>query len=160
MDNFPLAVEVVDGVDIRGRGEEHTLIGEHVDSVLFEGITTQGSAPVHEASFSDELYADGSTALSVSLLGEKVQNVLGELSEVVQVIVQVLIDTPHIHLGVDVDEDIPKAHHLHQRGGESGRKDAGVTQQFYGLLGGSGGAERQDCHKVVAHVDNTLNRQL
>jgi hypothetical protein len=66
---------------------------------------------VNEASCSDQLYAGGSTALSVSLLCEKAQNVLSELSKVVQVIVQVLIDTPHIHLGVDVDEDITEAHH-------------------------------------------------
>jgi hypothetical protein len=52
---------------------------------------------VHASSFSDELYAGGSTALSASLLCEKVQNVLGELAKVAQVIVQVLIDPSYIH---------------------------------------------------------------
>ena len=72
------------------------------------------------------------------MLCEKVQDVLGKLSKVVQVILEILIDTPHIHLGVDVDEDIAESHHLHKRMGESGRENTRITQQLYGLLGVAG----------------------
>ena len=48
---------------------------------------------------------------------------LRALSKVIQVMVQVIIDAPHIHLCIEVHEHITKPHHLHQGLGEGSRED-------------------------------------
>ena len=85
---------------------------------------------------------------------------LRELSKIVQIVLQVIIDAVYIYLCVDMDKKVAKPCHLHQRVGKRGWKDPSVTQQFNGFLGRSRHPERQVCHKVVAHVNDTLDREL
>ena len=85
---------------------------------------------------------------------------LRELSKIIQMVLQVIIDAFYIYVRVDVDEKVAKPCHLHQCVGERGREDSRVTQEFNGFLGRSRYPERQVCHEVVAHINDTLNREL
>ena len=85
---------------------------------------------------------------------------LRELSEIVQMVLQVIIDAFYICLGVDMDKKVAKPSHLHQRVGKHGWKDPGVTRECNGFLGRNRYPERQVCYQVVAHIKDTLNREL
>ena len=85
---------------------------------------------------------------------------LRELSKIVQMVLQVIIDTIYIYLRVEMDEKIAKPRHLHQRVGKRGWKDPCVTQEFNGFLRRSRHSKCQVCYEVVAHIKDTLNREL
>jgi len=85
---------------------------------------------------------------------------LRELSKVIQVILQGVMDAPDLHLHVEVHEDITQPHHLHQRLGEGKRENPCVAQEFYGVLRRSGRTERQSCDQVMTYVNDALNRKL
>ena len=70
---------------------------------------------------------------------------LRELSKIVQMVLQVIIDAVYIYLGVDMDKKVAKPGHLHQRIGKHGWKDPSVTQEYNGFLGCGRYPERQVC---------------
>src|SRR2546426_4773740 len=80
---------------------------------------------------------------------------LRELSKVVQMVLQVIIDAFDIYLRVDMNKKVAKPGHLHQRVGKRGWKDPGVTQEFNGFLRRSRHPERQVCHEIVADRKST-----
>jgi hypothetical protein len=85
---------------------------------------------------------------------------LRELSKIVQMVLHMIIDAFYIYLCVDMDEKVAKPCHLHQRVGKRGWKDPGVTQELNGFLRRDRHPERQVCYEVVAHIKDTLNREL
>jgi hypothetical protein len=85
---------------------------------------------------------------------------LRELSKIVQIVLQMIIDAFYIYLCVDMDEKVAKPYHLHQRVDKRGWKDSRVTQEFNGFLGRSRYPEHQVCHEIVAHINDTLNREF
>jgi hypothetical protein len=85
---------------------------------------------------------------------------LRELSKIVQMVLQVIIDAFYIYLRIDMDKKVAKPGHLHQCVSKRGWKDSRVTQEFNGLLRRSRHPERQVCYQVVAHIKDTLNREL
>ena len=85
---------------------------------------------------------------------------LRELSEIVQMVLQVIIDAFYIYLRVDMDKKVTKPRHLQQCVGKHGWKDPGVTQEYNGFLGCGRYPERQVCYQVVTHINDTLNREL
>jgi hypothetical protein len=66
-------------------------------------------------------------------LRKELQHLLRELSEIVQMILQVIINAFYIYLCVDMDKKVAKLGHLHQRVSKRGWKDFCVTQEFNGL---------------------------
>ena len=71
-----------------------------------------------------------------------------------------IIDAVDIYVRVDMDKKVTKPGHLHQRVGKRGWKDTRVTQEFNSFLGCGRHPEHQVCHKVVADINDTLNREL
>ena len=85
---------------------------------------------------------------------------LRELSKIIQMVLQVIINAFYIYLRVDMDKKVAKPRHLHQCVGKHGWKDPGVTQEFNGFLRCSRHSKGQVCYEVMAHIKDTLNREL